>query len=74
MNYGDIIYCLDRALSLYYIQINGGLPKLMEYYDNNKTKAIAAMNDLMLKGNESDTFKYWDGTQTIINRINTGQQ
>ena len=71
MEYGDLAYCMERMLGMFYIRTN--LPDIMKFYGFNRTRMIEAMNNLMEKGQEGETWKYWESTQTIADHIATGR-
>jgi len=74
MEYGDLVYCFEKMLGMFYIRTN--LVKIMEHYGGEKgsrTALMADMNELMEKGQDSDTWKYWESTQTIVDHIATGR-
>ena len=71
MEFGDIVYVMERVLGMFYIRVN--LPTLMKYYDGDCEKIITDMNELMTKGQQSEAWKYWESTQTIVDHIATGR-
>ena len=71
MEYGDLVYCMERMLGMFYIRVN--LPTLMNYYNGECQDIIDAMNDIMLHGQESPVWEYWESTQTIADHMATGR-
>lgn len=74
MEYGDLVYCMERMLGMFYIRAN--LPTIMRHYggeNGNRHSLMFDMNDLMTNGQESETWKYWESTQTIVDHIATGR-
>jgi hypothetical protein len=71
MEFGDIVYVMERVLGLFYIRVN--LPTIMKYYEGNNQKIIADINELMTNGQQSEAWKYWESTQTIADNIATGR-
>ncbi len=76
MEFGDMVYVMERILGSFYIKAN--LPKIMQYYgkgsDRCKRETILEdMNALMTEGQQSDAWKYWESTQTIVEHIATGR-
>ncbi len=74
MDYGDLVYCFEKMLGMFYIRTN--LVKIMAHYGGekgNRTALVADMTELMEKGQESDTWKYWEGTQTLLDHMATGR-
>lgn len=71
MEAGDVAYVLQKALSLFYIRTN--LRTILSYYKENQASLAEALNDLVTRGQESETWKYWESTQTINDHIQTGR-
>ena len=74
MEYGDLVYCFERMLGMFYIRVS--LPNIMKHYggeNGNRIALMADMNELMERGQEGDTWKYWESTQTIADHMATGR-
>jgi hypothetical protein len=71
MEAGDVAYVFEKALGMFYIRTN--LRKILSHYKESQTELAEALNDLVSKGQESETWKYWESTQTIAEHIQTGR-
>ena len=74
MEYGDLVYCMERMLGMFYIRAN--LRTIMERYggeNGDRDMLINDMNELMIHGQKSGVWEYWEGTQTILDHMFTGR-
>ena len=70
MEYRDLVFTFEKALSFLYIRAK--YDAIQSKYPS-KGDLIKAMNGLMELGKESETYKYWDSVQSITDKMATGR-